>query len=362
MAISCQAHGKADRSCLGRNRKSTMGRGGGLSLLEMGGTPSPARTPPRQQDILGSNAVEGRMVAEHATQPWSTQRNSERRRVVRRQDMLGRRRWDDPLQTHVEDSMRNDIPLTWVAQDKERSCAPEATFMANVLQWSPRPQLPRTRSMMQEGGNRHQQELQNASLNEEGWSVGLARETRSRTQMDLEDRPARGETQRTTTGDDTMKTGSTEDARRRRHAEEGCASRVATTGAMSPTTPPRSKRQLSGDCEYCGGGSQQLQEERRMCDRHACRRVAASAPRDGRVVEHRCCSVELFNGCTADSSGMDDPAGWGIGPCFPSSGSSRAAPRGRPEEARPLAPHPNCAAPQLRRCRCLWPSTYCAGQ
>lgn len=33
--------------------------------------------------------------------------------------MLGKRRWDDPLQAHVEKSAQEDVPWTHVAQDKE---------------------------------------------------------------------------------------------------------------------------------------------------------------------------------------------------------------------------------------------------
>lgn len=112
---------------------------------------------PRRLEIRPDNRICMAGVQWKGAYWWETLRGllkrpaePERKRLAPGHRTLGKRHWDDSLQAHVEDSMQDDSPWTWVAQDRERCYALKATFVAKVLRTSPKPQLPRTRCMMQE--------------------------------------------------------------------------------------------------------------------------------------------------------------------------------------------------------------------
>lgn len=61
--------------------------------------------------------------------------------------MLGKRRWDELLQAHIEQRLQDDILWHLVAQNRAEL---EASFVARVK--TPKPLLPNTRRMMGEDG------------------------------------------------------------------------------------------------------------------------------------------------------------------------------------------------------------------
>lgn len=122
-----KAHAEACRDPLDRCQNPTLGQGVGLSLVEMAtGHLARLESCPEDRTCVAVTQWKGEWW-------WKTLRGLLERPAEPDRRLLGRGhrvpekpRWDDPLQSHVERSMGDDVPWMWVAQDGEHWSAIES--------------------------------------------------------------------------------------------------------------------------------------------------------------------------------------------------------------------------------------------